>query len=129
MIPTIVPAYTAVLALIFIVLAVRVIRLRQRNHVTIGHGDDAEVERMMRVHANFAEYVPLALLLILFAEMQGRPAWLVNVFCVVLIAGRLVHAYGVSQVKEDIRLRVAGMAATFAVLIAAAVSALTQFII
>jgi|KBSSwiStaDraftv2_1062776.scaffolds.fasta_scaffold891719_1 uncharacterized membrane protein YecN with MAPEG domain len=78
----------------------------------------------MRVQANFADYVPLSLLLLAFAELQGRPVWLIHTLCAVLVVGRLVHGYGVSQVKEDFRLRVVGITLTFAVLVAAALSAL-----
>jgi hypothetical protein len=64
----------------------------------------------MRVHANFAEYVPFALLLATFIEMQGTRAWLIHLLCLALVAGRVIHAYGVSQEHENFRLRMAGMA-------------------
>jgi uncharacterized protein len=124
--PIIVPAYAGVLTLLFVVLSVRVIRQRRSRRVAIGHGGHGDLERMMRVQANFAEYVPLALLLLAFAELQGRPVWLVHTLSVVLVVGRLLHGYGVSQVKENFRLRVVGMTLTFAVLIAAALSALVR---
>ena len=38
----------------------------------------AAASRAMRVHANFAEYVPLALILVAFAELQGQPAAFVH---------------------------------------------------
>ena len=50
------------------------------------------MERRIRVHGNFAEYVPLALLLLLFMELQAQSRFLVHVLCIVLIAARLVHA-------------------------------------
>ena len=126
MVPVIVPPYAAVLGLVFIVLAARVIRARQGANVAIGTGGDASLERAMRVHANFAEYVPLALLLLAFAEMQGRPAWLIHLLCVALVVARVVHAVGVSQGNEDLRLRTVGIATTFLVLAAAAVSLLLR---
>ena len=116
MVPVIVPAYAAVLAFIYIALAVRVIRLRQSARVAIGTGGNAGLERTIRVHANFAEYVPFALLLATFVEMQGAPAWRVHLLCLALVAGRLIHAFGVSQERENIRVRVVGMATTFTIL-------------
>jgi uncharacterized membrane protein YecN with MAPEG domain len=116
MVPTIVPVYAAVLAFIYIVLSARVIQARQSAKVAIGTRGDVSLERKIRVHANFAEYVPFALLLATFIEMQGRPAWLIHLLCLALVAGRIVHAYGVSQVHENFRLRTAGMATTFTVL-------------
>jgi uncharacterized protein len=87
----------------------------------IGTRGDVSLERKIRVHANFAEYVPFALLLLTFAEMQGGPAWLIHLICLALLAGRTIHAYGVSQVHEDYRLRSTGMAITFAVIALTAV--------
>jgi hypothetical protein len=73
MVPTIVPVYAAVLAFIYIVLSARVIQARRSAKVAIGTRGDVRLERKMRVHANFAEYVPFALLLATFMEMEGRP--------------------------------------------------------
>ncbi len=114
--PPIVSGYAALLALLFVVLSVRTIRLRRQNRIAIGDAGDARMQRAIRVHANFAEYVPLALLLIFFVETDNASSWLVHVLGLVLTAGRMAHAWGVSQAKEDFRFRVAGMMATFAVL-------------
>ena len=122
MVPTIVPVYAAVLAFIYIVLSTRVIQARRRSaKVAIGTKGDVQLERKMRVHANFAEYVPFALLLATFVEMQGRPAWFIHLLCLALVAGRIIHAYGVSQEHENFRLRMAGMATTLTVLAVMAV--------
>ena len=106
----------ALLAFLFIVLSFRVIKLRRSRRVAIGAGGDAALERAMRVHANFAEYVPFALVLLILCALRGLPDVLLAALCAVLFLGRAVHAYGVSQVKEDFRLRVAGMMATFGVI-------------
>jgi hypothetical protein len=107
-----------------IVLAVRVIRLRRDTKIAIGSGGDARLERTIRVHANFCEYVPISLLLIAFVEMQENPAWQIHSLALTFLAGRLVHAYGVAQESENIQLRTIGMVMTFGVLIASAVSLL-----
>jgi uncharacterized membrane protein YecN with MAPEG domain len=72
--------------------------------------------RAMRVHANFAEYVPIALLGILLVELQGNSDVLVHLLCVLLLVGRVSHAFGVSRISEDFRYRVFGMAMTFTTL-------------
>ena len=77
-------------------------RARRNAKVAIGTKGNTHLERKIRVHANFAEYVPLALLLATFIEMQGRPAWFIHLLCLALVAGRVVHAYGVSQEHERI---------------------------
>jgi len=73
----------------------------------------------MRVHSNFAEYVPLTLFLIYLAEMQGAHALFIDALGLCLLAGRLSHAYGVSQANEKYTFRVAGMSMTFTSLISA----------
>jgi hypothetical protein len=109
----IVGLYAAILALLFVALSVRTLRLRRRLQIAIGDGHDKAMLRAMRVHANFAEYTPLALLLIYFVEVSAAAPLLVHVLGSCLLVGRGAHAYGVSQPKEDYRFRVAGMAMTF----------------
>lgn len=66
--------YASLLALLFVALSVRVIGLRRLSGVALGDGGKADLMRRMRVHANFAEYVPLALVLLGFAESLGTPS-------------------------------------------------------
>ena len=121
------PFYAALIALLFVALSIRTLRLRHRFKVAIGPGEEPMLERAMRVHANFAEYVPIALLLVLFVELTTRNEILVHALGVLLIAGRSLHAYGVSQVRENFRYRVSGMALTFTVIITAAVTLLVVY--
>jgi len=121
MFPTIVPTYAAVLVLIFVLLSVRVIQMRATAKIGLGHGNNPVMERRIRVHGNFAEYVPLALLLLLCMELQSQSRILIHVLCIALIAARVVHAIGVTPVKENFPMRVASVLTTFAVLIVASV--------
>jgi uncharacterized membrane protein YecN with MAPEG domain len=116
----IVPFYAALLALIFVALSVRTLRLRRRLKIGIGDGGDPQMLRAMRVHANFAEYVPLSLILLYFAELQGTPTGVAHLLGGALLIGRLTHAYGVAQVSENYRFRVFGMALTFTTILVAA---------
>ena len=125
---TIVPVYAAVLALFFVYLSFRVIRSRGSEKVSLGDGGSALVQRRMRVHGNFAEYVPFALLLIAFFELQGGADLRVHVLCLVLLAGRLIHAYGVGSEPQKMPLRVAGMIMTFGALIGGAVENLLMLL-
>jgi uncharacterized membrane protein YecN with MAPEG domain len=123
---TIVPIYAAILAVMFVALSIRVIALRRASKLPLGFQGDVALERRVRAQGNFAEYVPLALLLLAFVEMRGAPAWLVHAMALVLIAGRLGHAYGVSQLRESFAFRVSGMAMTFTVILSAALAILIQ---
>jgi uncharacterized protein len=115
------PFYAALLALLYVGLSLRTIRMRRRLQVALGSGEHPDMLRAMRVHANFAEYAPLALILLLVLEAQGTAAWLVHALGVTLLAGRCLHAYGMSQPKENFAFRVSGMVLTFTVLGTAAV--------
>jgi uncharacterized protein len=111
--------YAALLALVFVGLSVRTLRLRRRLRIAIGDADNPAMLRAMRVHANFAEYVPLSLLLLYFVEATGASALYMHALGACLLAGRIAHAYGVSQVDENYKFRVAGMTLTLGVLVAA----------
>jgi hypothetical protein len=123
----ILPLYAALCALFFVALSVRTLRMRHRLRIAIGDSGNEAMLRAMRVHSNFAEYVPLSLLLLLLVEMQGASAPLVHGLCLCLLVGRLSHAYGVSQTRENFRYRIVGMALTFTTLITSAVYLLVAY--
>ena len=52
------PLYAAIIALIFVVLSFRTLLLRRRLGIAIGTGENPILTRAIRVHSNFAEYVP-----------------------------------------------------------------------
>jgi hypothetical protein len=121
------PIYAAVFGLVFVVLSVRTLLLRRRLGIAIGDGDQPMLARAVRVHSNFAEYVPLSLILIYFLETQiGASPW-IHVLCGAFLLGRITHAFGVSQVKENYRYRVIGMALTFTVIICASVGLMLDY--
>jgi uncharacterized membrane protein YecN with MAPEG domain len=106
--------------LLYLGLSVRVIRWRRRELVALGDGGRPALQRALRVHGNFAEYVPLALILLALAELTGAAALLLHLLGLALLGGRALHAYGVSQAEENYRFRAAGMVLTFATLVAGA---------
>lgn len=116
----ILPVYAALLALLFVFLSIRTIKARRRAQVGLGTGDHPDLSRAVRVHANFAEYAPLGLLLIYLVEMQSAAGWFVHLLGLLLLMGRLSHAYGVSQSRENFKFRVSGMMMTFGSLLLSA---------
>ncbi|MEZ6932574.1 MAPEG family protein [Aeromonas sp. S16(2024)] len=126
---TILPVYAALLALLFVLLSVRTIRTRHSRGVALGHGEDPAMLRAMRVHANFAEYVPLALLLIYFVEASSQTPWLVHLLGASLLCGRLCHAFGMSRTPENLRYRMVGMGLTFSVILVSAAHILITVLI
>lgn len=126
---TITPIYAALLAFVFIYLSIRTIKLRRANKVSIGHGGIKQLERAMRAHANFAEYVPFSLLLMAMQESVTHLGMLTHTLGLTLLTGRIVHAYAISQVNEEVRYRVSGMLLTFAVIAISAAFILISLLI
>lgn len=116
----VVPVYAALLAVLFVVLSARVIQLRTEHKISLGVGGNAELERRTRVQANFAEYVPLALLLLALAELQGASDTLLHALCLLLLLSRLAHAWGMSRTPDDFKFRVFGVLGTLGVLLLSA---------
>ena len=115
--------WTLPVALIFLWLSLRVIRHRRAERIPLGSGGNAALERAVRAHANFAEFVPFAVLLLILAEWGGAWPWLLHALGALLVAARLSHGIGIVQEPEDFRLRVFGMMGTFGVLAFAALAA------
>ena len=93
---TITILYAGLLGLIYLGLTVRVIRFRGRHQVGIGDGGHSDLARAIRVHANFGEYVPLLLVLMGFIEASGGAAWALHAIGIVLVVGRVAHAFGLA---------------------------------
>ena len=112
------PVYASLLGLLLVLLSLRVVRLRRMTGASLGVGQEPLLGRAVRVHGNFSEYVPMALILMLCLELLNPgERGLVHGAGSVLLLGRVLHAYGLSQAKEDFRFRVSGMACTMTVLI------------
>ncbi len=108
----------AILGLIFFRLSMNVIAYRRQHKVSLGSGGHDDLERAMRAQGNFAEYVPLSLILMACLEFNAAPWWLVAATSVALIAGRLLHAEGINEPPPNFALRVLGMKFTLFNLIA-----------
>ena len=121
------PIYAAIFGFVFVALSVRTILLRGRLGVAIGDGNQPILTRAVRAHSNFAEYVPLSLILIYFLELQAGASLWIHVLCIALLVGRITHAFGVSQVEENERYRVIGMAFTFTVIISASIGLMISY--
>lgn len=115
----IVPIYAALLTLVFFYLTLRVVKQRRKAKIAIGDGNNPALCRAIAVHNNFAQYVPLGLLLITFLELNRASAYVIHGLCIILLLARLLHAYGVSQEKENFKLRKIAVISTLAVYAAA----------
>ncbi len=89
--------YAALMALLIVILAVRVVIFRNTARVGLGDGNNPDLLKRIRVHANAVEFVPLYLLLMLILELNQTAPILIHVFGIALVIARLLHAWGVSR--------------------------------
>jgi len=89
--------YAGLLGLLLIALSVRVVLARRRYKVRLGPGTDDAMQQAVRVQGNFTEYVPFAVLLLVFSEITGLPSAAVHGAGILLLASRVMHAWGLSQ--------------------------------
>jgi hypothetical protein len=127
--PAISAGYLAVLALIYAVLAVNVIRLRVSGPTPFGDGSDSRLRNAIRAHANFAEYVPIVSLLVALLEMSGASGFRVHLWMAGLLLSRLMHPFGLSAKPGSLPFRIfriGGVTLTLAVLIGSAIALLMR---
>ncbi|NVJ67432.1 MAG: MAPEG family protein [Gammaproteobacteria bacterium] len=91
------PIYAAILAVLIIILSVRVALTRRKLRIGVGDKGDRQMLQVIRVHGNAIEYIPLSLLLMAFAELNGASFYLLNGCGIALVIGRLLHASGLSK--------------------------------
>ena len=115
--------YAGLNGLIAIALALGVVRQRQRTRTLFGSGGNPDLERAIRAHGNFVEYVPLVLILMLLLELCHTPAWRLHAMGAALTLGRLLHGWGLSRSSGWSFGRAAGIMLTWIVLVAASISA------
>ena len=123
-VPAITLTYLVPLAALFAVYALIVVILRNKRRTPYGDGGDATLNRAIRVHGNFAEWVPMLVLVIGELEVSGAPATQVQILLVAVLIARIAHAVGLFQpVGTPLYLvgRIVGALTSWLVLIAATV--------
>jgi uncharacterized membrane protein YecN with MAPEG domain len=105
--------YGAILGLIVITLAVNVTVHRVKLRVPLGDGGNAEMRRMIRLHGNAAEYIPLAIALMLIYELNGGAHLGLHIVGIALIAGRVIQTWGMWATDTTTRGRQIGQSLTW----------------
>ena len=118
--------YAALATLLAVILAFRVIVLRQSTRTGIGDGGDHELAKRIRAHANAVETLPLGLVLLLLVEWNQTLPLLVHIFGIALIVGRVLHAFGLSRTAGASAGRIVGMGVTLMALLGMALLLLWQ---
>lgn len=84
----------AAAALVNIWLGMRIGRLRTQLKISIGDGDNELLRRRMRAQLNFAENVPVVVILAGLIEFAGTGGLWLSLVAAVFILGRIAHAFG-----------------------------------
>jgi uncharacterized membrane protein YecN with MAPEG domain len=126
--PAITALYAALIALLLLVLGMRISRFRRHTRIGIGGGGDPAFERAIRAHGNAVEWSLPVLLLLLVAELNRAAPFLLHVCGIVLIAARMLHAFGLSRATGYSFGRMAGIGMTWLVLVVLAVWNLQAFL-
>jgi len=108
--------YAGVLALLLLMLALRVVRLRWTLRVGLGDGGDKSMSRAIRIHGNASEHVPIALLLLLVAELNHAGPALLHGCGIALVVARVLHAVGLWRSAGASWQRTVGTVGTFSVI-------------
>jgi uncharacterized membrane protein YecN with MAPEG domain len=129
--PAVTAIYAAVLALIFMGLTIWVVAGRVKYRANHGDGGHAPLNRRIRSHANFAEYVPLILLLVALLESGGAGRFTIHGLLLPLVIARIMHPIGMVAREESAQqfaFRAPSAIVTWAVMVIAAVLLLVRLI-
>ena len=95
-------------------LMLAVVLTRRRRRQSLGDGGDAVLTRVVRRHGNYAENAAIFVASLTLLEMLGAVRLFVAALAALFIAGRILHAIGLSQEGTVNAWRVTGVVATVA---------------
>ena len=123
----IVALYAGILGLEAVVLAMGSGFIRAKTGVSLGDGAGRSDQQLIafRRHGNFAEWVPLALILLAVLEINGAPTAAIHALGIGLVVARVAHPLGLKVDDPGGALRTVGAAGTALVVLIAAVWAIT----
>lgn len=108
--------YGSLLGLLYVTLSMGVSMSRMKKGILLGDGGDDGMQKNIRAHANLAEYVPFALILLAFTEGSPAESGLVHFLGGMLFLARLLHAYGMIIARGVNLFRFVGTLATYGVI-------------
>jgi uncharacterized membrane protein YecN with MAPEG domain len=114
--------YAGILSLIMVALAINVTMHRAKLRVPMGDGGNPIMLRMIRLHGNAVEYLPLALVLMAIYEING--GW--HAAGIALIVGRILQSWNMWSTEIAGFGRISGQSLTWLTIIALALLNLTK---
>jgi uncharacterized membrane protein YecN with MAPEG domain len=120
--------YASLLGLLAVGVAFPAGMLRGKLNISVGDGGNPDLLLAMRRHANFSEWVPLALILIALLELNRASPRGLHILGAALLIARLMHAFGLKSDSMKNIGRGIGAMATALVTVAAALWLLIVYI-
>lgn len=119
LLPKVTMIYAGLCGILYFILTAMVIRLRNITKTGLGHDTNpaSPLFRAVRIHGNFAEFVPFILLLMALDEMSGRSLLVMHIFGALLVSARIYHYIGVTKSHTKSFGRMFGAIVTFSLLI------------
>ena len=103
-------------AILNVWLSLRVSRLRRPLKIGVGDGGNEVLARRIRAHGNFAENVPLMLVLLGFVELATGGNLYLWGAAILFILARIAHVFGMDRPGANI-LRVGGISISWLVML------------
>jgi len=110
--------YASLCALLLVKLSLQVISLRRQHRVSLGDGNNADLQAAIRSQGNATEYIPIILILMILLEWASATWWIIHLAGIALLLSRSLHATALKT--GNAKRRVLGMKITFFLLVALA---------
>ena len=123
--------YAGLLAMLLFILSIRVIGLRGNpafSFIAHGKGDQELLQRAIRAHGNFTEYVPMMLILLGFLELSEASELKLHLLGGAFLLGRVMHGICMGFMRSNMPLRVGGTALTLIPMVVAAIALIGQYL-
>ncbi|MEZ4704163.1 MAG: MAPEG family protein [Bdellovibrionota bacterium] len=106
--------YTALLAIVFFAISLRVILLRRKLKISYGYGKNLEIIGPVSAHSNFVSYVPFLLIMMFFVETSSLDisSLALHILGSAILLGRIFHALALFSQKPAFVFRILGMQMT-----------------
>ena len=104
--------YAALLIVLMMVLGGMVSAGRAKNAIALGDGGLPGMTERIRRHANLAENLPMAIILMGICEAQGAGSTWLHGMGLVLLVSRLLHPFGIKHDDPKNLLRAAAATGT-----------------
>ena len=112
--------YAGILSLIMVALAVNVTIHRAKLRVPMGDGGNPIMLRMIRLHGNAVEYLPLALLLMAIYEINGGWHSALHAAGIALVVARILQSWNMWSTDIAGFGRISGQSLTWLTIVALA---------